>query len=551
MKRLQVRRSSGAGALPSHCALATQRSRSSAPWAFCSVWLALLLSLCLAPEAQAQAGKKQELVRVRSVPLPSAQRALDAAWRDVDGDGAKDLCLALGPTEGQGRRSLALHRQLPTGSLEPEASLRIELPQDVVAFALADLDPAPGIEFALLTPKGAYALRPNAAEAERFVRLAELDCLWQLPDPEQLVHWSRAVADLDGDGLDDLLVPSSAGYHLLLQRRSEGVTRFEARFCPLLLPLPLAEGQAALRVTSASADSTLEVRLGGSLGVRTLVAVNDEVPAPFLLDADGDKRLELLAQDETQLQWFAGSSTGPAVQGESLPSPVVVDERRALDVSFASLLGDISGDGRVDWVLLAGDQRASKARTQILIHHQKVPTRDQPRRFVSTPDAVLVIDGFAGDPRLYDLNGDGRLDLSLAALRPDLLQALTQGSLDRYELEQYVYLNEAGKLQRRPILAERLSFRSEDSLPTLEFVRDRSGDKVADLFWRPEAGKLRLSMVMTRGERWALNSTPLFELGIDARARILSDSVAGRGALAPPLDHALVVGPRDVQVLEF
>jgi FG-GAP-like repeat len=383
------------------------------------------------------------------------------------------------------------------------------------------------------------------------VRLAELDCLWQLPDPKQLVHWSRAVADLDGDGLDDLLVPSARGYHLLLQRRDAVSSRFEARFCPLLSPLPLAEGQAPLRVTSASADSRLEVRLSGALGIRTLVAVDDEVPAPFLLDADGDKRLDLLVQDETQLQWFPGSAAGPGTAAESLPSPVVVDERRALDVSFASLLGDINGDGRLDWVLLAGDQRASKARTQILVHHQRVPTREQPQRFVSTPDAVLVIDGFAGDPRLYDLNADGRLDLSLAALRPDLLQALTQGSLDRYELEQYVYLNEGGKLQRRPMLAERLSFRSEESLPTLEFVRDRSGDRVADLLWRPEAGKLRLSMVMTRGERWSLNSTPLFELGIDARARISADSVVGRGAMAPPLDHLLVIGPRDVQVLEF
>jgi hypothetical protein len=512
----------------------------------------LLGLLCAlgADVAWAQAGKRGDLVRVRSVPLSSEERALDAAWRDVDGDGQADLVLALGPKRGVGRRSLALHLGNASG-LAQVPSQRIELPADVVAFAIAELDPAAGREFALLTPRGAYALRPSAPEAERFLRLAELDCLWQLPDPEQLVHWSRAVADLDGDGLDDLLVPGAKGYHLLLQRRADGQSRFETRFLPLLAPLPLAEGQAALRVTSASANAGLEISLSEALGVTTLVSVDDQVPAPFVLDADGDRRVELLAQDETQLQWFPGSPSGPEVQARSLASPVVVDERRALDVSFASLFGDVSGDGRLDWVLIAGDQRASKARTQILIHHQRQPTPDKPERFVSTPDAVLVIDGFAGDPRLYDLNGDGRVDLSLAALRPDLLQALTQGSLDRYELEQYIYLNEGGKLARRPVLAERLSFRSEDSLPTLEFVRDRSGDKLADLLWRPEAGKLRLSMVSTRGERWSLNATPLFELGIDPRARILADSVFGRGAMAPPLEHLLVVGPRDVSVLEF
>lgn len=503
-----------------------------------------------ADPAQAQGAKRSELVRVRSVPLPSEERALDAAWRDLDGDGLTDLVLALAPKGTPGRRFLAVHLGAAQG-LAQVPSMRFELPADVVAFAIAELDPASGREFALLTPRGAYVLRPAAPEAERFLRLAELDCLWQLPDPEQLVHWSRAVADLDGDGNDDLLVPGSSGYHLLLQRRAEGQSRYETRFLPLLPPLPLDEGRAALRVTSASANSGLEISLSEALGVTTLVSVDDQVPAPFLLDADGDRRLEVLAQDESQLQWFPGSPTGPEVQARSLASPVVVDERRALDVSFASLFGDVSGDGRLDWVLIAGDQRASKARTQILIHHQRQPTPERPERFVSTPDAVLVIDGFAGDPRLYDLNGDGRIDLSLAALRPDLLQALTQGSLDRYELEQYIYLNEGGKLSRRPVLAERLSFRSEDSLPTLEFVRDRSGDKVSDLLWRPEAGKLRLSMVATRGERWSLNPTPLFELGIDPRARILADSVVGRGAMAPPLEHLLVVGPRDVSVLEF
>jgi hypothetical protein len=93
-----------------------------------------LVAAALCPPSSAQGTKKTELVRVRSLPLASEERALDAAWRDVDGDGAKDLCFALGPRASGARRSLVCHRQLSSGALDPKAHFRIELAQDVVAF---------------------------------------------------------------------------------------------------------------------------------------------------------------------------------------------------------------------------------------------------------------------------------------------------------------------------------------------------------------------------------------------------------------------------------
>jgi len=515
----------------------------------------LALALAFGSKAWAAPSKPlaKDLVQVASVAFPAGQIPLDAALGDVDGDGLRDLIVALGPQEGRGRRHWNWYaRNAATGGFAQTATQSFDLPADVLAFALADLDPAKGNEVLLLTPRGAYVLLPNAPEAERFRRLVEVDCLWQLPDEKQLVHWPRAIADFDGDGLADLMIPSLGGYVCAMQRRAEGASRFEPHELPLLPRLPFQEGEKGpLQVTSASAKAEFELRLSSPLGPTVLVSVSDELPTPFVLDADGDGKLELLAQDDTQLQWFAGSAEGAQAPAESNPAPVVVDERRALDVSFASLLGDVNGDGRMDWVLAAGDQRASKPRTQVLVHFQRVPGSSEEPRFSSTPDQVLVLDGFAGDVRLCDLNGDGRLDLSLVALRPDLLQAITQGSTDRYELEQYIYLNEGGALSRRPILAEKLSFRSEESLPSMEFVRDLTGDKIAEFFWRPEAGKLRVSMVNTRGERWSLLERPLWELGIDRDARLVVYSIQGAGAMAPVLDHVLVIGSKDLSVVEF
>jgi hypothetical protein len=503
--------------------------------------------------------RSEDLVRLSSVPIASDKKPYDAALWDLDGDGLSDLVVAWGDRTGTGLRQIAWFRRLGPGKGFPEQPTQsFDLPKDILAFAMADVNPAPGQEILLLTQGGAYALLLAADEANRFQRLLELDCLWQLPDDNSLPYWPRAVADLDGDGLQDLLIPSLHGYVCAMQRRpeaSEGLkelAKFEAHALPLLARLSVdKEKNGPLQVKSTSSETSLELNLNNAFGVSTLVEVSDEVPAPFLLDADGDGRRELLVQDETQLQWFAGGSQGPQGPAESHPSPVIVDARRALDVSFASLLADIDGDGRLDWVLVVGDQRASKPRTQVLVHLQKIPSSEAPERFQSTPDQVLVLDGFAGDTRLYDLNGDGLLDLSRVALRPDLLQAIAQSSSDRYELEQYIYLNEGGQLSRRPILAEKLSFQTEESFPSMEFVRDRTGDKVADFFWRPEAGKLRLSMVNTRGERWALMSKPLWDLGIDPKARLLVDSIRGAGAMASPLQHALVLGDKDISVVEF
>ncbi len=506
----------------------------------------------LALAALAQAGG---IGRVTTVQLPAGERVRDARTADLDGDGRMDLVVLAARGEDF-ERELRIHRGRdgePTFAQAPDHVLA--LTPDAVGFALGDVHADPGNEVVLFTARGAFAWRPAAKEGERYVRLGAASFLWQLPDPDGLLAWQPGVRDLDGGGLDDLLLPEPMGFRLLYQARAaDGTASFPREEVLRVPPAELVlERRRAIRTEDGATQDAegqrkrrFELSIGGrgdvadvSYWAGPLLTIDDRTPAPQLFDWDGDGDLDLFVQTpRLLLVWRRGADGFDEDPSLRFDLPVEVDRGRRLDISYHAALAHLDDDRRVDCVIFAGDKRSTDVRTQVLVFAQDVSAEDSPLfGEEGRPSQVLVLAGFAGVPRLLDVNGDRRDDLVVGSIRPDLFDTITGAASDGIDAEFYVYLNRGGAFSRRPDLTATVRISTEREFrSTVRFVGDVSGDGVQELLLREDAEKLALHLVRARDDGLQLFERPLWELAVHEEARL---------KFAPRPD-----GPNDLLVLE-
>ena len=475
---------------------------------------------------------------VTAVPVEKPLVVQDATAADVNGDGRPDLLVVAAPARPRFDRKLLVYLGRRGGSaFAPSPDITIDLPDDVVALAPGDVLPDPGREIVLFSGHGAYAWQPGR-ERQRAIRLAEADVLWQLPHPTRVILWEAGVRDIDGDGLDDLLIPEPDGYRIALQRRgASGEVTFDPVSVIRLPPDPVAEAQAeslsGLLLRGDRRRIEVALRLGDRGGEPSgpLLDVIESVPAPQLADWDADGDLDLLALTASRLHvWTQDNGRFQAVRPEGFASPVTVDRGRLFDISYGAYAGDLDGDGRVDCVMFAGDQRADEVRTQVLVFLQAAG----PFGPGGVPQQVLVIAGFAGAARLDDVDGDGRPDLVAMSFRPDFLETIKGGG--DIEVELYVYRNEGGRFSRNPHLTHvmRLPAKDLDDLSDgvlARFIGDLTGDGVQEFVVRDQARRVRVLMTRARRGSLAMVERPLWQMRIHKDAQL---TVVGADDERPP-----------------
>jgi hypothetical protein len=510
------------------------------PRTACGVRIATTAAACsLALLLAGGAGDGPRFGTVATLAAPKGQTIRSAVLRDVDGDGREDLVLATRRVTRRGdSRHLRVHLRRegdPAFAADPDATW--ELDEAVTAFAAGDVDAAPGAEIVLFTAAAVYAWKPRAPEGQQFVRLLEASFLFQLPDAKEAFPFEGAVSDVDGDGLDDLVIPEPEGYRIALQRRGKDGTRFDPPSV-LVVPEEAAESEAGdtlasrrLRARAARRQLKIALQVGGGDGRPSgdLLSIEERIPSGHLADFDGDGRKDVLAQTGKQLHvWRQGPDGRFAAQPDlSLDLPVPADRKRRLDVSYSAQTADLDGDRRTDCVLFAGDKNSDDVRTQVLVFTQAKNAEGAPPLFPADglPRQLLVIAGFAGTPRLVDVDGDGRKDLTAGSMRLDALDAVSAAAKGTLDAELYVYRNQGGSFSRTPDLSFPLSIRAEglrrgrESL-IARFVGDVTGDGVRDLLLRDEPGRLRLHMIRRSGEGLTVVPQPLSEIHIQDNAKV-------------------------------
>lgn len=511
---------------------------------------ALLLSGATSAGA-ASADGASSLARLADVRPDEGWSVKEVVLHDADGDGAADLLLSLAGPSGARRLEARFKRR--TGVPFPQAADRaLELPKDVVAWALADVHPDPGDEFVLFGANAVFVARPAAPESERFARLASIELLWQSPEAHAF-SWQDGVLDVDGDGLDDLVVPGPGVQRVLLQRRDPAGACDFSRAFDLAVGEPIASAaqrglaQGRGEVKPPGGRRTVSVEFGddgleiGSAkrGSGAMLAIDDSVPAARFHDWDGDGDLDALLLRDDALVVFRQEPRGTIATAPTLVlgSPVVRDRSRALDVSFEVWARDLDRDGRVDVVVAAGDRRSKDLRTQVqtfLAAKGAAPwkTEDVPLfGKEGAPSGVLVLGGLGRLVEVRDVDGDGRDDLVALAIKPDLIDELRAATREALDAELYVFRGAPAGFERKPALVQRVSLPAGGGDRTVAFAGDVTRDGVAELFLRDDAEHLRAYLVR-RGKDGALTvvDRPLWERTIDRDARVVLPKHLGPGS---------------------
>lgn len=486
--------------------------------------------------------------RTSAIAFASGESVIDALTCDVDGDDVADLVVAT--TDGK-RRRLSIHaRRASDAAFVPEAIAALELTPDVVAFAFADVDGDLARECVLFNAAGAVVWRwREKDEAKRFARLFACELLWQQSTPRDLFHGQGWVRDLDGDGLEDFVVPGPSTHRVARQTRASDGTRSFAITAEIVVPEERASGRARFSDPSRKRELSISVGDEGvSFDARrsaptTWLALSQSVPAAVAIDWDGDRDLDLVALGPQSLFAFAQGPAGTFPrEPSSVKNPVPVDRARSLDVSYAARLRDLDGDQRADLVVFAGDQRADAPRTQVLVYRRG---EDGALGKNGAPHQLLALDGFARPVQIDDVDGDGALDLVVAALKPSLLAALASGG-ERVDLELSVFRGGPNGFSRRADLVHKVSIEAGGGGLEIDFVGDVDGDRVRDLFVRADKGRIAIHLVKRTRDGLAVGGSPAWTLDVDESSRVLlPDRLAAR---TPDL---FVLGKEGVRCASF
>ena len=496
--------------------------------------------LCVLALLTPQETRRAAAVSVFSV--GSERSVRDGLQGDLDGDGADDLALAV--SRKTGGREIVIFKarndpKLPRFAAPADAT--VELTPDVVAWAIGEVDASsPGRELVLFSAHASFVCRAFGAPEQRFARLIECEFLWQIPGDETCFAYPAALVDLDRDGALDLCVPEPGSYAIARQVRGEnGAPSTFPAVLRLRVPLEIAAreadesrfGSKGNRPKDETRGSAVEINFGAPEGrKRTLLSVEEEVPAPQLSDFDGDGRLDVQAQGRRSLWVWLQAADGSFASAPQLsyPLPVPVDRERSLDTSYSAHVLDADKDGRSDVAIFAGDRRSEDVRTQVLLFLQgkgrgEAAKTPQAPLFgpKNLPQQLLVLGGFGAGAYFDDLDGDGRPDLFVRTVRPDLIDQLRSASSETIDADVLVYKNENGELSKKPALSWRVAVPIKDFELTLRFIGDLDGDRISDLVVRSEPERLRFLAMRRAKDGWQLDQRALFETSIRPEAEIL------------------------------
>ncbi|MHC4781312.1 MAG: FG-GAP repeat domain-containing protein, partial [Planctomycetota bacterium] len=244
---------------------------------------------------------------------------------DVDGDGRLDLVLF------EGRR-VVLFLQGPKGFGRWPTQVFMLDPRAMIVH-VGDRKDRPGRELVFLAPGGVWAHSWEKGRwAPKPVAWVEGETALRRGSGAALIR--RFFTDLDGDGLDDLILPVSGRYVLLRQDEKGKFSRW-----------------ASLHV-----DPTVKLWLPRD-GRLSVIRRTARYPVPFVVDFDGDGRRDVVVRMARTLHVFLGredktfAGEPDLVLETGLPDQKKkLGGRLQLGFEVPLLLGDLQSDGVPDLV---------------------------------------------------------------------------------------------------------------------------------------------------------------------------------------------------------
>jgi hypothetical protein len=433
-------------------------------------------------------------------------------FADADGDGDLDLYMAV-YTDNQRFIDIYSQQQNIFSAIPQQ---HIPVPSGVVAWVVGNFLPSEdGDEIVWLAARGVY-VRNAAGRAQVLSReplLLDVPYTFSVPR-------LNTVADIDGDGLPEMVLLTTTGYQII---QHDGVVSGEivVKATDSLAPVAassLLDGK--LRATLSSQELSSLFVPNEEMGVlRYPPALFSSVslPTPIWADVNGDALLDLTYEKENKLYVHLQSAdyqfSSKAERVFTMPD--------SSSSSYEQLEWlNIGGTAAADLLMVRSSEEAlSQTRPwQVRVFLDVWQQQD-----LEHSAAVFKAQSTSLGVQLLDINGDDALDVCMSNWSLDL-GLLGRGSPKLTHIAS-AFLANGDSWNKRPSFAERRSINVDDieSFVTLDsFVPDLTGNGLPDLAELSEKGSLRVRQFDIVNEDVRVASSESIDLPIRALAADVS-----------------------------
>ena len=286
----------------------------------------------------------------------TSQRLTLGQIADLDGDGRKDLCYL---SNDEGEQSLAARLQGQDGKLGPELRFEMTKPRSV---SIAQMDRTPQVEVLTVDAttgrvKVLQMERPAPKPGELSSRLIQ----YGLGQQGAGTNRDVAIADLDGDGLKDVVVSDSEAARMIVFKQRKGIG--------------LEQGEA----------------FSGLVGADQIRAAD--------LDANGSAEVVVLSTKEKTIgvsRMAEGRLTFPQALPMGGKEPIALE------------LADLDNDKHLDVIYLTKARAARETTYTLEALHRAANGNWEPHQFDGKPSVTLELKASPNRIQRLDVNGDGK-----------------------------------------------------------------------------------------------------------------------------------------------
>lgn len=339
---------------------------------------------------------------------------------DADGDGLVEFWLA---SFEDGRRYLNLFEQLPGGGFPAQPNKRFPVSKAVVAWAVGNFVAEDETVAELIyTTRDAVYLQPLSGRPSK---IHSQGFLLDVPATDALPVWEEVV-DIDGDGLDDIVLPTREGY-LLLKGSGEVISQIPWQPREARVPVATRDlfGGAAKATVSSGKLAELFVpnESAGILEKPPLLFTSISMPRPTLDDVNGDGLLDFSFLEDLQVRVHLQTEEHtfmPNPQKKfNLPGAGGADNEQLR-------WGQWGGGPQADLMLLRSESNWSLSKEwTIRIWIDPLTTGN-----LKEPSFVRKAEGSWVGTYLNDVDNDDHIDLVISAWELDIGLALKEPNVE-------------------------------------------------------------------------------------------------------------------------
>ncbi len=409
---------------------------------------------------------------------------------DLNHDNLRDI-IVLASTENQRpeEKRISVFFQTEQGfSGVPNQTFKLD--EQIILFDLGDVVGDFRKEFVFFAGQGLfyYPLSDSGFVLEP-IKLLNADSMFLLGNNHVSSRWDF-VADLNGDHIDEILIPKITACNIYFRNR---VTEEW-----LLQEIPLA--------VESKASGFYEPRFS----VGNKASVDYSTPYIFFEDFNSDGRRDLMAvytgslviflQDENG--FFSKKKQSVALKPAEIWQGAKIRRTRISDKSsriYLMKIRDLNQDGIIDAVYIRVSTKESvvNPKTQVEVHYgRRRAARGESNSiyFSREPDQVIEPGGTQLVLDIVDLNHDQKIDLIIPVVKVGLMNIINMLLTRRVEIQAETYLmNSSGRYNEKPDIKTKLvvkfTYRGGATAPVYE-VADFNGDGHLDIMSSLEEKRL-------------------------------------------------------------